>query len=87
MQVPDNMKKALFIVSIVVLSMFVLEPLSRNYCVLADPAGCCEQRPNANAVFVPNRLTFAACQQLNLALDNDNIFQRTGRVWWDLQCH
>lgn len=88
MEVPDNMKKALFVGSIVVFSMFVPELFSGSCDLLADPAGCCKQRPNINATtWTPNHLTFAACQQLNLALDNDNIFQPTGRVWWDLQCH
>ena len=86
MEVPHNMKKALFVGSIVVFSMLVPELFSGSCDLLADPAGCCMRRANANAQFVANQLTFAACQQLNLALDNDDIFQRTGRVCWSLQC-
>ena len=78
------MKKALFVASIVVFSMLVPELFSGSD-LLADPAGCCMQRPNINVPFIRNNLTFAACQQLNLALDNDNIFQETGRVYWDLR--
>jgi hypothetical protein len=86
MEVPDNMKKALFVGSIVVFSMLVPELFSGSCDLLADPVGCCMQRPNTNAPWKRNNLTFAACQQLNLALDNDNIFRPTGRVWWSLQC-
>src|ERR1700735_1942681 len=67
------MKKALFVASIVVFSMLVPELFSGSCDLLADPAGCCMQRPNINVLFIRNNLTFAACQQLNLALDNDNI--------------
>ena len=68
------------VVPVDVYSRTLLTKLSR-----ASRSGwVCEQRVNANACLCLTRQTFAACQQLNLALDNDIIFQRTGRVWWDL---
>jgi hypothetical protein len=86
MEMAHNMPKAFFIANILVLSTFV-PAIFLNRGVLADPAGCCMQRRNANTQWAPNQLTFASCQQLNLALDNDDIFQQTGRVWWNVQCH
>jgi hypothetical protein len=54
MEVPDNMKKVLFVGSIVVFSMLVPELFSGSCQLLADPAGCCMQRPNTNAPWKPN---------------------------------
>ncbi len=53
----------------------------------ADPTGCCKQRQTPDSEWYANNLNFSACQQLNGALDgNDDIFQPSGRVWWDLHC-
>jgi len=53
---------------------------------VADPAGCCEQRANVGAEWAKNNLNFASCEQLNRALDNDDIFQPNGQVWWNSNC-
>jgi hypothetical protein len=81
-----HMKKAMVIAGIVGFLTLVPAIFSSNSSVLADPAGCCMERPNVNSAWAPNQLNFAACQQLNQALDNDDIFQQSGRVWWNLQC-
>ena len=81
------MKKALFVVGVLTFLTCVFAFFSTSSRVLADPAGCCMQRPDTNSAWVPNNLNFSACQQLNQALDHDDIFQPTGRVWWNVQCH
>ena len=81
------MKKALFVVGVLTFLTCILAFFSASSSVLADPAGCCMQRPDTNSAWVRNQLNFSACQQLNQALDHDDIFQPTGRVWWNVQCH
>jgi hypothetical protein len=52
----------------------------------ADPTGCCMQRADPQIRnWYRNGLNFAACDQLNRELDNDDIFQESGRIWWNLR--
>lgn len=55
-------------------------------------AGCCMQRESAdaNSPWVEVGSDFEECQRLNRSKDrnedDDEIFKRRGRVWWNLKC-
>jgi hypothetical protein len=53
---------------------------------LLAQSGCCKTRqPNGPWSKRPE-LTFAECRDLNQEQDRDNVFEPTGRVWWDREC-
>ncbi len=80
------MKRFLLFASAVFFSTVVCQAIfSAGDRLLADPAGCCEQRDNPNSpTWYRNSLNFSACDQLNRTLDNDDIFKPKGKVWWNL---
>jgi len=85
-----KMKRVVLVIVGLALSI-VLSPaiIPTGSKVLGDPAGCCKQRQadNPASPWYRNRANFAACQQLNRTLDNnDDIFQQKGRIWWDQAC-
>lgn len=48
-------------------------------------SGCCKERSSYTASWYKSGKTFAQCQEANQS-DKDNIFQRQGLVWWDVNC-
>jgi hypothetical protein len=49
--------------------------------------GCCRQRSNTNDPhWYENGLSFRQCRDLNRQRDNDDLYRRSGIVWWDENC-
>jgi hypothetical protein len=82
------MKTLLILAGILSLSIVAAVELFSSSTALAEPAGCCMQRDNTEAPnWYRNQVPFVTCQQLNTSLDNnDDIFKKTGRIWWDTTC-
>jgi hypothetical protein len=61
--------------------------LSSHYRLFAQPPGCCKQRDSREGDWYKNGLNFDQCQQWNRRKDRgDNVFDKQGFVWWDLNC-
>ena len=48
-------------------------------------SGCCKQRTSANDPWYRTASDLNVCKDLN-GTDGDNIFEPSGKVWWDLAC-
>jgi len=49
--------------------------------------GCCKQRPNISSPhWYENGLNFRQCRDLNRQRDNDDVYRRSGTIWWDENC-
>ena len=49
-------------------------------------SGCCLQRATTNDLWYNNGRSFEDCAKLNAQLDNDNVVDEAGLVWWNLNC-
>ncbi len=50
-------------------------------------SGCCKERKAAGYAWKKNGKSFENCQKSNnKEAKRDDIFQRKGRVWWDVGC-
>jgi hypothetical protein len=50
-------------------------------------AGCCMQRQTTEGTWFEIGRDLSQCQMLNTTRDsNDNIFQPTGYIWWNIRC-
>jgi hypothetical protein len=46
--------------------------------------GCCKQG-GVNGWY-SNGLNFSDCQDLNSTRDGDDVFEKSGSIWWDVNC-
>ena len=50
--------------------------------------GCCKQRVTVNEPWYRSGSDLEVCKDLNIKIDKnrDNVFNESGKVWWDLAC-
>jgi hypothetical protein len=48
--------------------------------------GCCMYRKSRDGEWYRKNLNFDQCMLLNNDSDGDDIYQPTGRVWWNRNC-
>ncbi len=63
----------------------VLSPLNQNDSAYAI-SGCCKERNSSDDAWSDKGKSFKRCEATNEKLDKDEIFESTGKVWWDLAC-
>ena len=80
------MKKLAFAVGALALGGAVL--LAQTPC--GSPAyamsGCCKQRGSDDKRWRVIGRDLKKCKRENARKDQDNVFQPSGRVWWDSKC-
>jgi hypothetical protein len=79
------MKMLTLCLGLLIASMLLWTMVPRNELAFAQ-SGCCKQRPTEKDPWRESGKTFAACKAVNEELDKDNLFARSGRVWWDGNC-
>lgn len=87
----NNMKKIFLIFGVLFLTIACwVTFLSDNFLLAQDrdrSGGCCMQRDSTrDGLWYENGLGFRECEKLNRKLDDDDVFYKTGRVWWDVNC-
>ena len=48
--------------------------------------GCCKERSSTRGKWRANGDSFKQCKKRNASRDRDNIFKKSGKVWWDVAC-
>lgn len=49
-------------------------------------SGCCKVKTTLEDPWRRSSRNSCTCKEFNQILDDDNMFRKTGRVWWDLNC-
>ncbi len=49
-------------------------------------SGCCKRRDSYRARWYKTGTDFRACERSNRDVDQDNVFDESGLVWWDVAC-
>lgn len=74
--------------SILLLSVVLLVLTSPTITVLNIPpsarGGCCMERSNSQ--WYKNGLSFNRCRNLNNERDRDDLYLRSGTIYWDRNC-
>ena len=79
------MKKVLLVLvfSMIAVAFSVVLPGDNQLFALS---GCCKQRASYGAPWYPNGMNFQDCANFNENTDGDDVFNRRGLVWWDVNC-
>jgi len=78
------MKKILLIIGFLLVAVAISVTFPCHKRVFAVD-GCCKQRDSLASDWRKNGLSFSECENLNRK-DGDNVLDRRGLVWWDVQC-
>jgi hypothetical protein len=78
------MRKILFVFGLLLLATTFLVGLPGDNQVYAL-SGCCKERKSYKAEWRENGMNFSDCKRLN-ERDRDDVFRRSGLVWWDAKC-
>lgn len=49
-------------------------------------SGCCKERASVNHPWRATTKSLGECKADNQARDGDNVFKRSGLIWWDAGC-
>jgi len=82
------MKKMFLVLATMLFATGLSVIISNANHFYAQQRGCCVQRDPRTGQWYRNGLNFRQCQDLNLRLDGrqDNLFNPTGSVWWNVNC-
>ena len=81
------MKRSLLIVGLLLFVAVFSMTLSNNNRLHAQ-SGCCKVRPTEETDWSRIDNSLEECTKLNEELDGkeENVFEKTGLVWWDVSC-
>jgi hypothetical protein len=65
-------------------TMFSLTP--RHPDQLFAVTGCCKGRESYWTSWYETKMNFKVCEDWNLKVDGDDVFNESGLVWWDVVC-
>lgn len=78
------MKKIILIVGLSLLATIFLLTVTSGDRPLAV-SGCCKERSSYNVKWFKNKMPFAKCKKQNRK-DGDDVFEKSGLIWWDMKC-
>jgi hypothetical protein len=80
------MKKLLLVIAFLLVAVATLVTFP-CYNRLFAVDGCCKRRASLTSEWGRmSGASFTDCENLNRKEDNDNVLDRRGLVWWDVQC-
>lgn len=74
----------LFLSLLAAVGMLLILPAPHQHALAVS--GCCKVRSSPKDPWRKQGNDLAYCKKLNRAKDNDNLFARSGLVWWDMNC-
>jgi len=81
------MKKLFLLLAIVTLLFAIPNIVHIGDQPLADSGGCCMERDDLSEQnWYDNGLSRRKCKDLNKRRDGDNLYLRTGYIYWEKEC-
>lgn len=80
------MRKLVLIFIFVFLMVAVPSIIYLDYQTLAGGGCCMERNSKSSYSWYENGLSFRKCREENQRRDNDDLYQRTGYIYWDENC-